>query len=143
MPNVPVTITNIGTNAVFQATTNEQGVYLINALPVGLYDLSAATGGFKKFETHNVRLQVNEVVRVDMAMTVGETAETVTVSGSAVNVDTTTATLKTVIDQKRIEDLPLNGRNPTQLMRLVAGVQSTSAPALPRERHIRECKAFP
>jgi outer membrane receptor protein involved in Fe transport len=96
---------------------------MINTVPVGVYNLTAAIGGFKKFETHGIRLQVNEVVRVDMPLTVGETAETVTVSGSAVNVDSTTATLKTVIDQKRIEDLPLNGRNPTQLMRLVAGVQ--------------------
>jgi len=123
LPNVAVTITNTGTNAVFHATTGEEGVYSINTLPVGVYNLSATTGGFKKFETRNVRLQVNEVVRVDMPMVLGETAETVTVSGAAVNVDTTTATLKTVIDQKRIEDLPLNGRNPTQLMRLVAGVQ--------------------
>ena len=123
IPNVPVTITNTGTNAVFQATTNDLGVYIINTLPVGVYNVSASTSGFKKFEAHDMRLQVNEVVRVDMPMAVGETAETVNVSGTAVNVDTSTATLKTVMDQKRIEDLPLNGRNPTQLMRLVAGVQ--------------------
>src|SRR3989442_12175703 len=54
---------------------------------------------------------------------VGEAAETITVAGKTVYVDTSSATLKTVVDQKRIEDLPLNGRNPTQLMRLVAGVQ--------------------
>src|SRR5258708_3147295 len=115
IPNVPVTITNTGTNAVFQATTNDLGVYTINTLPVGVYNLSASTSGFKKFEAHDVRLQVNEVVRLDMPMAVGETAETVNVSGTAVNVDTSTATLQTVMDQQRIEDLPLNGRNPTQL----------------------------
>ena len=80
-------------------------MYVINTLPVGVYNLSASTAGFKKFEAHDVRLQVNEVVRVDMPMAVGETAETVNVSGTAVNVDTSTATLKTVMDQKRIEDL--------------------------------------
>ncbi|MCX6633845.1 MAG: TonB-dependent receptor [Acidobacteria bacterium] len=123
IPNVPVTATNTGTNAVFQTTSNDLGVFTIGNLPVGVYNLSAATGGFKKFEARDIRLQVNEIARVDVPMTVGETAESVTVTGAAVNVDTTTATLKTVMDQKRIEDLPLNGRDPTQLMRLVAGVQ--------------------
>ncbi len=120
---VPVTATNTGTNASFQTTSNDLGVFTISTLPVGVYNLSAAAPGFKKFEARGIRLQVNEAVRVDMPMAVGETAETVTVTGGAVNVDTTTSTLKTVMDQKRIEDLPLNGRNPTQLMRLVAGVQ--------------------
>ena len=123
IPNVPVTFTRTGTNAVSQAITNDLGVFTINTLPVGVYNLSASSQGFKKFEARGIRLQVNEVVRVDMPMAIGETAETVTVTGGAVNVDTTSATLKTVMDQKRIEDLPLNGRNPTQLMRLVAGVQ--------------------
>lgn len=123
IPNVTVTVTNTGTNAVFRAISNDLGMFTISALPVGVYNVSAATGGFKKFEARDIRLQVNEIARVDMPMTVGETADSVTVTGAAVNVDTTTATLKTVMDQKRIEDLPLNGRNPAQLMRLVAGVQ--------------------
>jgi outer membrane receptor protein involved in Fe transport len=122
-PNAQVLATNRGTNAQFRATSDEIGVYFLRGLPVGVYSLSVTLGGFKKFETKDIRLQVNEVVRVDVALAVGETAETVTVVGDVVHVDTTTATLRAVVDQKRIEDLPLNGRNPTQLMRLVAGVQ--------------------
>ena len=66
---------------------------------------------------------MNEIARVDINLSIGAATETITVTGATVAVDTTTSTLKTVVDQKRIEDLPLNGRNPTQLMRLVAGVQ--------------------
>jgi hypothetical protein len=123
VPNAEVTATNTGTNAAFRGRSDGQGVYALRLLPIGLYDLTATMQGFKKFETKGIRLQVNEVVRVDIGLAVGETVETVTVAGEATNVDTSTATLKTVVDQKRIEELPLNGRNPTQLMRLVAGVQ--------------------
>ncbi len=123
VPRAEIVATNVGTNAQFHASSDEIGVYFLRALPVGVYNLSATLRGFKKFETKDVRLQVNEVVRVDVPLAVGETAETVVVVGDVVHVDTTTATLRTVVDQKRIEDLPLNGRNPTQLMRLVAGVQ--------------------
>ena len=79
--------------------------------------------GFKKFSASNIRVQVNEAARVDIDLQVGSVDQTVDVSGSVETVDTTSMTLKTVIDQQRIEDLPLNGRNPVQLMQLVAGVQ--------------------
>ncbi|MGH9662615.1 MAG: TonB-dependent receptor plug domain-containing protein, partial [Bryobacteraceae bacterium] len=90
---------------------------------VGVYDLAATVSGFKKFESKGIRLQVNEIARVDVALAVGETAESVTVSGEVVHVDSTTATLKTVIDYKRMAELPLNGRNSTHLVRAAIGVQ--------------------
>ncbi|HXE13696.1 MAG TPA: carboxypeptidase regulatory-like domain-containing protein, partial [Bryobacteraceae bacterium] len=122
IPNVAVTATNTGTQANYHATSDAQGVYTFRALPVGVYNLEASAQGFKKFEAQGIRLQVNEISRVDMTLDVGAAAETVTVAGQAVVVDTSSPTLKTVVDQKRIEELPLNGRNATQLMRLVAGV---------------------
>lgn len=122
VPSVNITVTNTGTSATFQATTDDTGAYSIRTLPVGSYDLVAEVNGFKKYQTRGVRLQVNEVARVDVNLAVGTAAETVTVSSQAVVVDTTTATLKAVVDQKRIAELPLNGRNPTQLMQLIVGV---------------------
>jgi len=119
-----VLVINRGTNAQFKSSTDEQGIYWFRTLPIGVYDLTATVSGFKKFETKTIRLQVNEIARVNVSLAIGETAETVSVTADVVTVDTTTATLKTVVDQKRIEELPLNGRNPTQLMRLVAGVQA-------------------
>ena len=121
VPNATVTAIHTGTNARFTATSNADGVYTIRSIPVGIYDLTAEAAGFSKYEGKGIRLQVNETARVDVNLKVGTAAEAVTVTAEAVNVDTTTATLKAVVDQKRIEELPLNGRNPTQLMRLVVG----------------------
>ena len=122
VPNVNVTARNNGTGAVFSARTDGDGVFLIRTVPVGVYDLSSEVSGFQKFETRGVRLQVNETIRVDMKLSVGNTSETVTVSSAAAVLDTVSSTLKDVVDQKRIEELPLNGRNPAQLMRLIVGV---------------------
>jgi hypothetical protein len=117
-----VTAINTGTQARFEAVADAAGTYTFRALPVGVYDLQADAPGFKRFEAKGVKLQVNEVARVDMAFQVGTATETVSVVAQTVSVDTSSSTLKTVVDQKRIEELPLNGRNATQLMRLVAGV---------------------
>ncbi|MBL8210438.1 MAG: TonB-dependent receptor [Bryobacterales bacterium] len=122
VPNAAVTALNTGTNATFQATSGPDGSYNIRAIPIGFYNLSAEASGFRKFEARGIQLQVNEVARLDVTLAVGATAEAITVSAETVSVDTTSSTLKNVVDQKRIAELPLNGRNPTQLMRLVAGV---------------------
>ncbi len=122
IPNAAVKATNTGTKTQFDGTADAEGSYLLRNLPVGVYTLRVEAKGFQSFEVRDLRLQVNETARVDASMNVGGTAESVTVSSNIINVDTTSATLKTVIDQRRIEQLPLNGRNATQLMRLVAGV---------------------
>jgi len=122
VPNAAVKATNTGTNAEFKAATNTEGQYTIRTMPIGLYTVSIEAPGFKKYETSGIRLQVNEVARLDATLGIGAATETVTVSGAVVPVDTETSTLKTVVDEKRIEELPLNGRDATQLMRLVAGV---------------------
>jgi hypothetical protein len=121
VPSIAVIAANEGTGARFQTATDADGQYTIRAVPVGVYSLSAEAPGFKRFEGRGIRLQVNEVARVDIHLDIGATTETVTVAGEVVTVDTSTAVLKSVVDQKRIEDLPLNGRNPTQLMRLIVG----------------------
>ncbi|HET8548687.1 MAG TPA: carboxypeptidase regulatory-like domain-containing protein [Bryobacteraceae bacterium] len=121
VPNASVTAVHTGTNARFSTRTDSGGLYTLRSIPVGVYDLMAEAAGFTKYEGKGIRLQVNETARVDVSLKIGAAAETVTVSAEAVTVDTTTSTLKAVVDQKRIEELPLNGRNPTQLMRLVVG----------------------
>ena len=120
---IDVSVTNNGTNASYRAVTDNTGSYFLRELPVGDYTLTVEANGFKKFVANNLRVQVNEAIRVDINLEVGNVAETVDVSGQAETVDTNSITLKNVVDQQRIENLPLNGRNPTQLMQLVAGVQ--------------------
>ncbi len=120
---IEVSVLDTGTNAVYRATTDATGAYFLRELPVGNYTLTVEPKGFKKFVARNLLVQVNEAIRVDISLQVGDVAETVDVSGQAETVDTNSITLKSVVDQQRIENLPLNGRNPTQLMQLVAGVE--------------------
>src|SRR5437588_4776430 len=122
VPGAAVRATNTGTSALFRAITNAEGQYAIRTIPIGVYDLVVEAAGFKKFQTTGIRVQVDEVSRVDAELSVGAATESVTVTGEAVTVDTESATLKSVVDQRRIEELPLNGRNATQLMRLIVGV---------------------
>ena len=122
VPNAIVRAINTGTRASFQGTSNNEGQYAIRTIPIGEYKVEVEAQGFKKYETTGIRLQVDEVARVDIPLSVGAATESVTVTSEAVSVDTESASLKNVVDQKRIQDLPLNGRNATQLMRLVVGV---------------------
>lgn len=123
LPNADVTALNTGTNASYKTKTNTTGDYVFRAMPVGIYRLTVGAAGFKRSEVANVVTQVNEITRVDVTMTVGAVSESIEVSAQAVSVNTEDASLRTVVDQRRVEDLPLNGRDPVQLMRLVAGVQ--------------------
>lgn len=124
VPGVPVQAVHAGTGAQHAAVSDAQGLYTLQALPVGTYTVTAELQGFQKAEYPDVLVRVNEQVRLDLRLEVGDITETVVVSGMASTVDTVTSTLSTVVDQQRIESLPLNGRDPTQLMLLVPGVQS-------------------
>ena len=122
LPGVTVKATHESTNTVIEAISNDVGTYVLRGLPVGRYTVIAELSGFQTSKNTDVIVRVNEEVRLDIGLSVGAVSEMVTVSGMASTVDTSTGTLKTVVDQERIENLPLNGRNPTQLMTLVAGV---------------------
>jgi len=130
MPGVAVRATLEATNAVTDAVTDNAGLYVLRNLPVGRYAVVAELAGFQTSRNTDIVVRVNEDVRLDIALKVGAMTETITVSGMASPVDTTTGTLRTVVDQERIEQLPLNGRNPTQLMQLVAGVLTDSRTSL-------------
>jgi hypothetical protein len=119
---IQVTVTSLGTGAVFHATTDETGAYFVRGLPPGVYALSLHAEGFKQFSANNIRVQVNEAVRMDIGLQVGSVSQSVDVSGSVETVNTTSSTLENVVGEQRIENLPLDGRNAVQLMQLVAGV---------------------
>src|SRR6266545_1815505 len=127
IPEVRVTATQQGTNLVRKAATNAIGEYIIPELPVGPYELRFEKSGFAAFLQRNVLLQVSTNVEVNGTLQVsGSTAE-VTVSAEATLVQTTTTALIQVVDQKRVEDLPLNGRNVLQLVTINAGVADRGA----------------
>ena len=130
VPGATVRATSTATGATSDTISLDSGQYVLRGLPVGTYVVEVELSGFQTVRAEDVTVRVNEEVRLDATLRVGDLTETVTVSGMASTVDTTSSTLKTVVDQKRIEELPLNGRNPTQLLQLVAGVQTDTRTSL-------------
>jgi len=117
-----VTIKNAATNAARATTTNNEGIYSFPALLPGTYSVKVDKAGFKTFNQSNIEVQVQANVRVDVAMQLGQVSETIEVSSSAASLQTENATVGTVVDQKRIVELPLNGRNYLQLTALAPNV---------------------
>src|SRR5579864_8066573 len=123
-----INVTNNATAAQRQVTSNDAGVYSFPSLPPGNYSLRVEQSGFKAEQRGDIELQVGQVARIDFVLQVGNLTETVEVSGGAPVLQTEDATIGTVIENKRIVDLPLNGRNPLQLVSLTPGA-TTNGPA--------------
>jgi hypothetical protein len=121
-----VTITNEATGVSQTQTTTEAGVYAFEALPVGNYSVTVEQTGFKKFLKTGNHLEVNNPLTLDVVMEVGQVSEVVTVQGGPEQLQTANATLGNVVEQKAIETLPLNGRNPLTLLLLEPGVVQRS-----------------
>ena len=127
MPNVAITATNIETNLAQTTHSDTSGDYRFLALPAGTYKVEASQSGFRKFVEDGVVLLVNQERRVDIAMNVGNLEQQVEVTANAVQVETTSTQLGTVIEEKAILNLPLNGRSFIDLLSIQAGVAYTGA----------------
>jgi hypothetical protein len=117
-----ITLTNIDTNATRLAQSNEEGLYSFPALPPASYSIRVEKQGFKTTMRTGVLLQVQQSARIDVEMAVGQVTESVEVTASAQMLSTENATVGTVIENKRIVELPLNGRNYLQLVSLSPNV---------------------
>ena len=107
------------------AVSDGQGRYTLSNLPVGPYQLEVSAPGFKGYKQSGIELQVGNNVTINVIMQVGSVSESVEVTASAGMVETRETTISQVIDEKRIVDLPLNGRQPTQLI-LLSGAALTT-----------------
>ena len=123
-----VRATNKDTGFTANTVSNAEGSYVIPLLPLGHYSISVTANGFKSFTQSNVQVPVAQNIRVDVKLEVGHVDQTVTVNGNAVNIDTSSATLGETVDNERLEDLPLNGRNAASLLGLLPGVADVSVP---------------
>jgi hypothetical protein len=121
VPKVTVTATNEKTGVGRAGTTNSEGSYQIPALLPGTYKVEAEAAGFKKYQQPGVILRVNESARVDIKLQVGEVTQTVEVQAEAPLLNTSTGTVGHVIDNRSVVELPLNGRDFTQLTLLIPG----------------------
>ena len=116
-----VTITNLAANQSTKVATDEEGNFAARLLKIGTYSITAVKQGFQKTVASGIDVGVNQTVRVDLALKVGSAAETVEVTEAAPLLQTETSSLGTLETQKRISDLPLNGRNFIQLAYLGPG----------------------
>ncbi len=107
--------------------TDEKGFYSFLALPVGTYTVSVRKNGFKEFQQTGIAISANSAVRVDARLQVGGVHEEVTISSSAVRVETTNTQMGEVIGSTKMESLPLNGRSYTDLLALQPGVAPESS----------------
>jgi hypothetical protein len=127
MVGVSISATNVETNLSLRTSTDTAGEYRFLSLPAGTYRLEATLSGFQKFVTDNIVLSVDQQRRVDITLKVGSVQESVEVNAAAVQVETTNTQLGTVIDEKNILNLPLNGRSYIDLLSIQAGVAPTSS----------------
>jgi Carboxypeptidase regulatory-like domain len=128
MPGVTITLTNQGTNAVREVVTNEAGLYVMPALPPGVYTLKATLTGFRTLERKNIEVQVGSANRISIALEVGQLAEIIEVAGGTPLLQTENSAVGTVIENRAIVELPLNGRNYLQLASLIPGA-TTNGPS--------------
>src|SRR5712671_1452516 len=127
VPGATVTAKNEATGVTSTQTTNESGLYSFSSLPVGYYTITIEKQGFKTLQNTKNALEVGTPLTVDAALEVGQLSETVTVMGGTEQLQTANATIGNVVEQKAIEALPLNGRNPLTLLLLEPGVVQRSA----------------
>jgi hypothetical protein len=109
------------TGAVFTTVANADGLYTLPTLPIGAYRLEATFPGFQTYVQTGIELRVGDDVQINITMKVGAVSERVEVAASTSMVQTQQNTISQVIDQRRIVDLPLNGRDPTELITLSGG----------------------
>lgn len=117
-----VSTRNVATSATREVTTNNAGVYSFPALNPGIYEVRVTAKGFKTSIRRDVTLEVQQNLRIDIELAVGDVTESVSVTAGAVSLQTENATVGTVIENKRIVELPLNGRNALQLVALAPNV---------------------
>ncbi|MCE5310995.1 MAG: TonB-dependent receptor [Acidobacteriales bacterium] len=122
IPNATVTVEEVTTGQKFRVATNATGDFLVRSLPPGAYSVSGEAQGFKKAVRQGIAVSALQNVRVDLNMEVGTAAQSVVVTGDAPLVDTRSGTVGTLVDDKRIIDLPVSGRNMVQFINLAPGV---------------------
>jgi hypothetical protein len=121
VPNAKVTVTNKATGVSFNTQTDSAGAYLVPSLPIGVYDIEVTASGFQKAVVTDLDLPVATSVTGNVQLRIGETSVTVEITADAVILDTATNSMGQVINDKYVQDIPLNGRHFTDLSLLTPG----------------------
>ena len=126
IPQAKVVLRNVGTSVERNTTSNNAGNYLFLNVNPGPYTLETSVTGFKSAHISEFTLAVNQTATLDLVLEVGTLDQSVSVEASTSEVESATAELGSVVGEKQVVDLPLNGRNFTQLLSLSAGVAPVS-----------------
>jgi len=118
VPGARVVVQSADTGATRAVSSNQQGEYSIPALPPGPYNITVEANGFKAIHQNGVVVEVDQRARLDFALAVGSATETVTVEGNAPLLNTSDASVSTLIGNQFVENLPLNGRSFSSLIDL-------------------------
>jgi Carboxypeptidase regulatory-like domain/TonB-dependent Receptor Plug Domain len=127
LPSVEVKVTNSETNATITTSSNKVGVYMVPALKPGRYRIVVTKEGFKQVTVTDVVLNVQDIVSRNFTLEVGATSESITVTAESEHLNTSDATVSTVVDRQFVENIPLNGRSFQSLILLTPGVVATKA----------------
>lgn len=127
-----VVVTNIAMGTTTELRTNETGFYQANYLLPGIYKVEASAPGFKTVVHDNIELRVSDRLEINLTLDVGDAGQSVTVTADVPLMNTETASVGTVVDSRRIADLPLSYGNPFQLIGSAAGVAFTGDARLDR-----------
>jgi hypothetical protein len=126
VPGAQVTATQTSTGFTRVAVTGGDGSYVLPDLSIGPYKLQVVGSGFKTYSQTGIVLQVSDSVTVNIKLQIGSASQSITVSADASMVNTESSSVSTVIENNRVVDLPLNGRNLTQLVLLAGAAVSTN-----------------
>ena len=121
IPGAIVTATHTGTTSAFRFTTDTTGNFSFPQLPPGPYQVRVEAPGFKRYVRSGILLEVNQAVKLDVSLQLGDTAGSVTVTAEAELLESQTAAMGEVVNNLKVQNLPLNGRNPLALLSLTPG----------------------
>src|SRR3984957_9161911 len=126
VPGAKLMATNIATGLSYSTTSSQDGLFAFLQLPIGDYAVKVERSGFKTLTERHIHLDLDQIFNLRAMMEVGTVSETITVDANPAQVETTSMQLGTTVTGNQIVELPLNGRNWTQLMQLQPGVQASS-----------------
>src|SRR5215471_9565834 len=127
IPGASITVKNVGTAFTRTVISDDQGRYVAPELPIGEYEVQASLAGFQTVVRRGISLTVGSQRVVDLTLPVGQTEETVSVTGEISQVETTSSSVSSLVNETQMRELPLNGRNFEQLILLAPGALSYPA----------------
>ena len=127
VPKATVEVKEERTGLSRTVTADENGIYSVLSLPAGVYTVSTAPQGFKKTINSGVELHVSENLVINLNVQVGQVSETIVVTGEAPQVSTTGGDVSSLVSEKQVTELPLNGRNYAALVTMIPGVSTAGS----------------